>query len=142
MNALFIRALVSLYAFYGDSFKVECPTGSGQHMNLYEVAQELTRRLASMFLLNDQGRRPIYGETKKFVDDPHWKNHVLFNEYFHGDNGAGLGASHQTGWTAVIPALMHLFAELKPEMLLAPDHPLAELTRERREIPVSVAGRR
>ncbi len=142
MNALFIRALVSMYAFYGDSFKVECPTGSGQHMNLYEVARELTRRLGSMFLRNDQGRRPIYGETKKFVDDPHWKDYVLFNEYFHGDNGAGLGASHQTGWTAVIPALMHLFAELRPEMLLAPDHPLAELTRERREIPVSVAGRR
>ena len=75
-------------------------------MNLYEVAQELSNRLASMFLRDHQGRRPVYGGTKKFSDDPHWKDHILFYEYFHGDNGAGLGASHQTGWTAVIPALM------------------------------------
>ena len=126
-----------MYAFYGDAFKVECPTGSGREMNLYEVARELANRMASMFLLDRQGRRPVYGGTKKFADDPHWKDHVLFFEYFHGDNGAGLGASHQTGWTAVIPALMHLFAELKPETLLAPEHPLSDLGRERSgEVPV------
>jgi mannosylglycerate hydrolase MGH1-like protein len=139
MNALFIRALLSMYAFYGDSFKVECPTGSGQHMNLYEVAQELSNRLASLFLRDHEGRRPVYGGTKKFVDDPHWKDHLLFYEYFHGDNGAGLGASHQTGWTAVIPALMHLFAELKPEMLLAPEHPLSELVRDKQQPGVRLA---
>jgi hypothetical protein len=131
MNALFIRALVAMYAYYGDSFKVECPTGSGQHMNLYEVAQELSNRLAGLFLRDHQGHRPVYGGTKKFIDDPRWNDHVLFYEYFHGDNGAGLGASHQTGWTAIIPALMHLFASLRPEMILAPDHPLRELVRER-----------
>src|SRR5262249_41460607 len=102
-------------------FRVECPTGSGQYMNLYEVAQELTNRMAGIFLRDHQGRRPVNGDTKKFVDDPHWMNHVLFYEYFHGDNGAGLGASHQTGWTAVIPALMHLFGTIRPEMILSPE---------------------
>ena len=118
INALLIRALVQMYSFYGDEFKVECPTGSGQYMNLYEVGQELSNRMASMFLRDHQGRRPIYGGTKKFQDDPHWRDLILFNEYFHGDNGAGLGASHQTGWTAIIPALMTLFGRLTPEMVL------------------------
>jgi hypothetical protein len=87
-----------------------------------------------MFLRNHEGRRPIYGGTKKFVDDPRWNDYVLFNEYFHGDNGAGLGASHQTGWTAVIPAMMQLFAQLSPEKILNPNATLAEVARERDEI--------
>jgi hypothetical protein len=133
INALIIRALVQMYAYYGDDFKVECPTGSGQHMTLYQVAEELTHRLGAIFLLNHENRRPVYGGTKKFTDDPQWRDHLQFFEYFHGDNGAGLGASHQTGWTSIIPALMHLFAELKPEMVTAPDRFLAELV-ERRDV--------
>jgi Mannosylglycerate hydrolase MGH1-like glycoside hydrolase domain len=131
INVLLVRALLQMYSYYGDDFRVECPTGSGQHMNLYQVAQELSNRLASLFLLDHEGRRPVYGGTKKFVDDPHWKDHVLFYEYFHGDNGAGLGASHQTGWTATIPALMHLFATLRPEMVVAPDRTLDAIARGR-----------
>jgi hypothetical protein len=135
MNALFIRALLSLYSYYGDSFKVECPTGSGQQMNLYQVAQELSNRLASLFRRDSQGHRPVYGGTAKFVDDPKWNDNILFYEYFHGDNGAGLGASHQTGWTAVIPAMMALFARLRPEMLLASEHVLTEMA-ERQDVPL------
>ena len=116
-----------MYGFYGDEFKVECPTGSGQYMNLFEVGQELSNRLASLFLRDHQGHRPIYGGTKKFQEDPHWKDLILFSEYFHGDNGAGLGASHQTGWTAVIPAMMTLFGKLTPQMILADERILAGL---------------
>jgi hypothetical protein len=100
-------------------------------MNLYQVAQELVHRLGAIFLLDHEQRRPVYGGSKKFADDPLWRDHVLFFEYFHGDNGAGLGASHQTGWTAVIPSLMELFATLTPEMLLAPDRILAEVSQQR-----------
>jgi hypothetical protein len=131
INALIVRGLLQMYSYYGDDFKVECPTGSGQHLTLYQVAQELVHRMGATFLLNHEGRRPIYGGTKKFVDDPLWRDNVQFFEYIHGDNGAGLGASHQTGWTAVIPALIHLFAQLRPEMLLAPDRILAELAQHR-----------
>jgi len=119
INALLVRACIQMYTFYGDDFKVECPTGSGQYMNLYEVGQELSNRMAGMFLRDHQGHRPIYGGMKKFQEDPNWKDLILFNEYFHGDNGAGLGASHQTGWTAVIPGLMTLFGRLTPQMVLA-----------------------
>ena len=121
INALLIRALLQMYSYYGDDFRVECPTGSGQFMNLYQVGQELANRLGSIFLLDAGGRRPVYGGTDKFTTDPRFRDHVLFYEYFHGDNGAGLGASHQTGWTAIIPALMQLFARITPEMLLTPD---------------------
>jgi hypothetical protein len=86
--------------------------------NLYQVAEEITRRLASIFLRGPDGRRPVYGGTRKFQEDPHWRDYLLFYEYFHGDNGAGLGASHQTGWTGVIARLMHLFATLTPERAL------------------------
>jgi len=134
INALIIRALVQMYSFYGDEFRVECPTGSGQYMTLYQVAEELSNRMAGLFLLNHEGRRPVFGGTRKFIDDPHWKNHVLFYEYFHGDNGAGLGASHQTGWTAIIPALMTFFARVRPEMLLTPGISLADLQREQQRI--------
>jgi len=120
INTMLVRALLHMYGYYGDEFRVECPTGSGQYMTLYEVARELSNRLSALFLRDVNGRRPVYGGQKKFQEDPHWRDHILFFEYFHGDNGAGLGASHQTGWTAMIPALAHLFAELSPEKLLAP----------------------
>ena len=112
VNALLIRALLNLYSFYGDDFKVQCPTGSGQHMTLFEVARELSRRLASTFLPDANGRRPVYGGTAKFQDDPHWRDLILFYEYFQGDNGAGLGASHQTGWTGLIARLLDLFGRV------------------------------
>jgi hypothetical protein len=118
VNALIVRALLQYYTYYGDDFRVECPTGSGNMLTLYEVAREITRRLTSIFLPDASGRRPVHGGTAKFQEDPHWRDHILFYEYFHGDNGAGLGASHQTGWTAVIARLMHLFATAPPEALL------------------------
>ena len=110
VNALLIRALLNLYQFYGDDLKVQCPTGSGKYMNLYEVTQELAHRLSSIFLRDASGKRPVYGGTSKFQDDPHWRDYILFYEYFHGDNGAGLGASHQTGWTGIIARVLDLFA--------------------------------
>jgi hypothetical protein len=112
VNTLIIRGLLNLYAFYGDDFTVECPTGSGNRMTLFEVAREITRRLASIFLRDQGGRRPVYGGTAKFQEDPHWQDLILFYEYFHGDNGAGLGASHQTGWTGIIAALLDLFGRV------------------------------
>jgi hypothetical protein len=110
VNALIIRALLQYYTYYGDAFTIECPTGSGRQMTLYQVAEELARRLGSIFLRDDTGRRPVYGGARKFQEDPHWRDYLLFYEYFHGDNGAGLGASHQTGWTGIIARAMHLFA--------------------------------
>ena len=112
VNALIIRALLHFHLYYGDDFKVECPTGSGKVMNLFEVSQEITRRLTAMFLRDKDGRRPVYGGSKKFQTDPHWRDLLLFYEYFHGDNGAGLGASHQTGWTGLLGALIPLFGQL------------------------------
>jgi len=110
VNALIVRALRQYYMFYGDTFTIECPTGSGKRMDLYQVAEEISRRLASIFLRDANGRRPVYGGSRKFQEDPHWRDLILFYEYFHGDNGAGLGASHQTGWTGVIARAVHLFA--------------------------------
>src|SRR6201993_2053327 len=101
-----------MYPFYGPDFKVECTTGSGNYMNLFEVAQEIANRLAKIFLRNENGKRPVYGWTKKFQEDPHWKDYILFFKYFHGDNGAGLGASHQTGWTGLVAKLIDLFGRL------------------------------
>ena len=118
VNGLLIRALLNLYQFYGDDFKVECPTGSGKYLTLFEVAKELGRRLSSIFLRDENGKRPVYGGTKKFQDDPHWREYILFYEYFQGDNGAGLGASHQTGWTGLIARSLDLFARVKPADLL------------------------
>ena len=117
VNGLIIRALLHYYAYYGDDFTVECPTGSGRHMNLYQVAEEISRRLANIFLRDKQGRRPVYGGARKFQEDPHWRDLILFYEYFHGDNGAGLGASHQTGWTGIVARGMHLFATSTPEQV-------------------------
>ncbi len=118
VNALIIRALIQYYSYYGDAFTVECPTGSGRQMNLYQVAEEISRRLTNIFLKNKDGQRPVYGGTQKFQTDPHWRDCLQFFEYFHGDNGAGLGASHQTGWTGVIARAMHLFATMTPESTL------------------------
>jgi hypothetical protein len=135
INILIVRSLIQMYSYYGDEFRVECPTGSGQYMNLYQVAEELSNRMASIFLRDHQGRRPVYGGTRKFQEDPHWRDYLLFFEYFHGDNGAGLGASHQTGWTATIPALMHLLSFLTPEIVKTPSHVLDEVGRRRIEAP-------
>jgi hypothetical protein len=110
INYLLIEALERYHHFYGDSLRVECPTGSGRWMNLTEVAFELAGRLKQIFLPDATGVRPCHGSERRFADDPHWKDLVLFYEYFHGDNGRGLGASHQTGWTALVTRLL----EMKP----------------------------
>jgi hypothetical protein len=106
INLLIIRALLQYYLYYGDDFLIECPTGSGRSMTLFEVAHNLSDRLSRIFLRDDQGRRPVYGGTTKFQKDPHWRDLILFYEYFHGENGAGLGASHQTGWTGTVARLI------------------------------------
>jgi len=118
VNVLLIRGLLNLYGFYGDDLKVECPTGSGNRMTLFEVAKEIARRLSATFLRDASGRRPVYGGSAKFQDDPHWRDLILFYEYFHGDNGAGLGASHQTGWTGLIARTLDLFGRLTAEDFL------------------------
>jgi hypothetical protein len=118
VNLLVIRALLQYYAYYGNDFTVECPTGSGRRMNLYQVAEEIGRRLSNIFLKESNGRRPVYGGCRKFQEDPNWRDCLLFYEYFHGDNGAGLGASHQTGWTGAIARSLHLFASLSAEQIL------------------------
>ena len=118
VNVLLIRALLNLYGFYGDEFKVECPTRSGRFMTLFEVAREISSRLSATFLREpasgpgQAGRRPVNGGTATFQNDPHWRDLILFYEYFHGDNGAGLGASHQTGWTGLVARLLDLFGRL------------------------------
>jgi hypothetical protein len=117
-NALIIRALINLYTYYGDAFQVECPTGSGRQMTLFEVAQEITRRLISIFLRGADGRRPVFGGAEKFQSDPHWRDCLLFYEYFHGDNGAGIGASHQTGWTGLVASLIPMVAFWRGEDVL------------------------
>ncbi len=118
VNALLIRALLNFYLYYGDNFKIECPTGSGKMMNLFEVSKEIADRLSRIFLRDEHGKRPVYGGTEKFQSDPHWRDYLLFYEYFHGDNGAGLGASHQTGWTGVVAKLIQVFGYLDPERAL------------------------
>ena len=123
MNVLLIRALLQFYLYYGDNFKIECPTGSGYLMNLFEVAREISDRLTRIFLRDESGRRPVFGGTEKFQTDSHWKDYILFYEYFHGDNGAGLGASHQTGWTGLVGKLIEIFAQVDPHQLLKPVKP-------------------
>src|SRR5438445_6109595 len=106
INFLIVEALERYHLFYGDSFKVECPTGSGNMMTLQEVSRELARRLGSIFLPDEKGARPCHGDMARYADDPHWRDLVLFYEYFHGETGRGLGASHQTGWTALAVKLL------------------------------------
>ncbi|MGA3315328.1 MAG: glucosidase [Candidatus Korobacteraceae bacterium] len=131
VNVLLIRGLINLYPFYGDDFKVECPTGSGSYITLFEVAKELARRLSSIFLRDASGKRPVYGGTKKFQEDPYWKDYILYYEYFHGDNGAGLGASHQTGWTGTVARTLDLFARVTAEdaLKVAKQTLAAQMTR-------------
>ncbi|MBW4490371.1 MAG: glucosidase [Trichocoleus desertorum ATA4-8-CV12] len=111
INFLLIESLQKFHHYLGDDFKVECPTGSGQWMNLWEVASEISQRLMRIFAKDASGRRPVYGDTEKFQTHPHWQDLILFYEYFHGDNGAGIGASHQTGWTALIAKLIQQVEE-------------------------------
>ena len=118
VNALILRALQNFYLYYGDNFKIECPTGSGKMMNLFEVSKEIADRLARIFTRDEHGRRPVYGGTEKFQSDPHWRDHILFYEYFHGDNGAGLGASHQTGWTGLVAKMIQLYGVLDAKRAL------------------------
>jgi len=106
INFLIVEALERYHLFFGEGFKVECPVGSGKMLTLKEVAQELSRRLASIFLPNERGIRPCHGEVAKYATDPHWRDLILFNEYFHGETGRGCGASHQTGWTALAVKLL------------------------------------
>ncbi len=119
VNALIIRALMSFYLYYGDNFKIECPTGSGHQMNLFEVSREIAHRLTSIFLRDKSGKRPVFGGATKFQTDPYWKDNILFYEYFHGDNGAGIGASHQTGWTGVVAKLIQIFGRVDAKQILA-----------------------
>jgi hypothetical protein len=112
MNVVILRGLVQLHRYYGDRLKVECPTGSGNELNLLEVASEIARRLTATFTQDENGRRPVFGGIEKFQTDPHWQDLLLFHEYFHGDNGAGIGASHQTGWTGTVALLFLLGAGL------------------------------
>ena len=106
VNYLIIESLQKFHHYYGDDFKVECPTGSGRYHTIEEVANELATRLTRLFLRNDQGKRPVFGENPRLQDDPLFRDHVLFHEYFHGDSGRGVGASHQTGWTGLVAKLL------------------------------------
>ncbi len=118
VNAMIIRALLQYYVYYGDNFKIECPPGSGKMMNLFEVSQEISDRLTGTFLRDKHGRRPVFGGTEKFQTDPHWRDYLLFFEYFHADNGAGLGASHQTGWTGLVAKFIQLYGFLDAKSAL------------------------
>jgi hypothetical protein len=140
VNGLIIRALLQYYGYFGDEFKVECPTGSGRMMTLFQVAEEINRRLANIFLKDKDGRRPVYGGARKFQDDPHWRDLILFYEYFHGDNGAGLGASHQTGWTGVVARGMHLFATTTAEQVLQLGKMAAVVEAQKKETPQLVGA--
>jgi hypothetical protein len=118
VNLLLLRSLLHLYSYYGDAFTIEYPTGSGQQQTLFEVTQCLSERLVGIFLKDESGRRPVYGAAEKFQTDPHWRDLILFYEYFHGDNGAGIGASHQTGWTGCIARIIQALGYFTPETVL------------------------
>jgi Mannosylglycerate hydrolase MGH1-like glycoside hydrolase domain len=118
MNFMLIRALQHLYLFYGDAFQVECPTGSGRQMNLFEVAREISKRLVGLFVRGSAGHRPFYGTCQKFQTDHNWRDHLIFPEYFHGDTGAAVGASHQTGWTGLVATLIQLRGCLDADQVL------------------------
>ncbi len=118
INILIIRALFQSYLYYGNEFQVECPTGSGIIKNLFEIAEELSSRLISIFTCNAEGKRPVFGTSDKFQSDDHWKDYLLFYEYFHGESGAGLGASHQTGWTGMVAYIIQLFGHLDSQEYL------------------------
>ena len=123
VNQLIIRALLQYYRYYGDAFRVECPTGSGRFLTLFEVAREIGRRLLNIFLPDAAGRRPVFGGAEIFQTDPHWRDCLLFHEYFHGDDGSGLGASHQTGWTGLAAKLVQLFGGVEGKDVLEAERP-------------------
>jgi hypothetical protein len=129
VNFLIIESLQQFHHYYGDDFKVECPTGSGRYLTLSQIADELSRRLIQVFLRDASGRRPVFGDRPIFQHDPHWRDHLLFYEYFHGDNGAGLGASHQTGWTGLVAKLIQQQGE-------RPDDFGPALARGRQEVAI------
>ena len=118
MNIVIIRALLNFYLYYGETFRVEFPTGSHNLMNLFDISKNIAQRLSEIFLPDEDGRRPVYGRYQKFQSDPHWHDYLNFFEYFNAYTGAGLGASHQTGWTGVIARAMHLFATTNAADLL------------------------
>jgi len=138
VNALIIRALLSYYLYYGDNFRIECPTGSGNWMNLFEVSREIANRLSRIFLRDGQGHRPVFGGTDKFQTDPYWRDCLLFFEYFQGDNGAGLGASHQTGWTGMVAKLIEIFGQVDGHALL--EGGKAEAFARAKEVDPTVAS--
>jgi hypothetical protein len=142
VNLLIIRALLNLYNFYGDEFRVQCPTGSGRYMTLFDAAKEISGRLVGIFLRDGEGRRPVYGGTMLFQEDPHWKDLLLFYEYFHGENGAGIGASHQTGWTGLVAELLDIFARVDAKMMLEMEREqiLTSLTTEQESGKQIVGG--
>jgi hypothetical protein len=131
VNFMIIRSLITYFTYYGNGFRVEFPTGSGQMMNLYEVAEQLAQRLVSIFTHGDDGLRPVFGSQQIFQSDPCWKDYLFFYEYFHGDNGAGIGASHQTGWSGLVVNLIHFFASNTQESKLASGNsgPIADVHR-------------
>lgn len=129
VNALILRALIFWYYYLGDDFKVECPTGSGHYMTLFEVTMELIRRLNSIFLKDKKGMRPVFGGNKKFQYDPNFMDYILFYEYFHGDNGAGIGSSHQTGWTGLVARTLQISGFMEAKDLLAKSHSAAVFKR-------------
>jgi len=134
VNAVLIRGLLNYYAYYGDAFRVECPTGSGRLMNLFQVAKEISDRVVGTFLRDAGGRRPVFGGNERFQTDPHWRDNLLFYEYFHGDNGAGIGASHQTGWTGAVATLMQYFGRTDMRKLLDRPRPASPAGAPRVEL--------
>jgi hypothetical protein len=141
VNVLLIRSLLHYYAYYGDSFQVDFPTGSGRKLTLYEIANEITQRLSRIFTIDEHGHRPVHGGARKFQDDPLWRDHVLFYEYFHGDLGAGIGASHQTGWTGLIAPLTTYFARNTAQQVLDANLPAAGRQAAAPAHPVAAKGR-
>ena len=141
VNVLLIRALQQFYLYYGNDFKIECPTGSGHLMNLFEVSREIAERLTRIFTRDERGRRPVYGGTEHFQSDPQWRDYVLFHEYFHGDNGAGLGASHQTGWTGLVAAMIQFYGRVDAQRFLevgtSPGRRSAEFASEGRHVKLA-----
>jgi glycosyl hydrolase family 63 len=129
INYLLLEALERYHHFYGDTFVVECPTGSGVRMNLNEVAREISRRLERLFLPDASGARPCHGGCRFHDRDPHWKDLVLFHEFFHGDTGRGLGASHQTGWTALVTRCIEDFAGNPTVHVASPREPVPAATK-------------
>lgn len=139
VNILIIRAARILHTYYGDSFEVECPTGSGRMMNLYEVSEDRAA-LIGIFTRDENGRRAVYGGTQTFQNDPPWRDHILFYEYFHGDNGAEAGASHQTGWTGLVAKLIELYGWMDSEQLLKAGKRQAFAAREKNHETVAIAS--